>query len=115
MPVLKNKEEWAFLTGEERLDDWIRYHYGLDLVSVEPVGGVLKLETDQGFFVLKRVRMREKDRWQQIARLADFLSMEKGLSFRMPNPVRTKRKKLFLMVTGIRMFSSRGWKERLRN
>ncbi|MBA4549221.1 phosphotransferase [Thermoactinomyces intermedius] len=94
MPVLKNKEEWAFLTGEERLDDWIRYHYGLDLVSVEPVGGVLKLETDQGFFVLKRVRMREKDRWEQIARLADFLSRQKGLSFTMPKPVPTKRKKI---------------------
>ena len=94
MPVLKNKEEWSYLTGEERLDDWIRYHYGFEIVSVEPMGGVLKLETDQGFFVLKRVRLKEKDRWHQIAKLADYLSKQKKLMFTMPKPVWTKRKNI---------------------
>jgi hypothetical protein len=115
MPVLKNKEEWAFLTGEERLDDWIRYHYGLDLVSVEPVGGVLKLETDQGFFVLKRVRMREKDRWHRLPGWLISCRGRKGCRLRCQSRSGRNEKKFLLMVTAIRMFSSRGWKERLRS
>lgn len=95
MPVLKSREDWAHLTGEERLDDWLSLHYGLVLRSVEPVGGVVRLETDQGSYGLKRVRIGEKDRWQGIRELTDFLSDQPNRKIIIPQPILTQRRKTY--------------------
>ncbi len=95
MPVLKSREDWAYLTGEERLDDWLGLHYGLVLRSVEPIGGIVRLKTDQGSYCLKRVRIGEKDRWQIIRELTDFLSDHPSRKIIIPPPILTQRQKLF--------------------
>ncbi|MGA8943224.1 MAG: hypothetical protein WB502_10965, partial [Thermoactinomyces sp.] len=93
MPVLRNREDWICLTGEERLDDWLWLHYRLALRSIEPVGGVARLETDQGTFALKRVRFGEKERWQGVRELTDFLSGRPDRKIIIPPPVLTQRGK----------------------
>ncbi|MBA4602759.1 phosphotransferase [Thermoactinomyces mirandus] len=95
MPAFKRTEDWAYLTGEERLGDWLSLHYGLVLQSIEPVGGVVRLDTDQGVYVLKRVRFGEKDRWQGIRELADFLSGKKDRKVIIPPPILTQGRKTF--------------------
>ncbi|MBS7529819.1 phosphotransferase [Hazenella sp. IB182353] len=42
-------------TGEKRLPELLSVQYGLKLQEVEPVEGVLKLYTNEGIYVLKRV------------------------------------------------------------
>lgn len=63
-------KEW---TGEARLPELVQHHYGIQIQEVQPVGGVLRLDSDQGVFALKRVRVREELRWKWIRELADFL------------------------------------------
>jgi CotS family spore coat protein len=84
--------EW---TGEERLSDLLNHHYGIRLKGAEPVRGVLKLQTDQGPFVLKRVRHGEKDRWKMVAELARHLEKSGSEDIRIPGPLFTSSGRLY--------------------
>lgn len=77
-------------TGEERLEDFLKHHYGIRLQGAEPIRGVLKLETDHGRFVLKRVRRGEKDRWRLIDELAKHVARAEPDQNRIPSPILTE-------------------------
>jgi CotS family spore coat protein len=62
------------MTGEERLPDFLQHHYGITLKTGKPIGGVLKIETNEGTFILKRVRQGEKNRWRMIQELSEYVS-----------------------------------------
>ncbi|QKI81337.1 phosphotransferase [Kroppenstedtia eburnea] len=79
-------KEW---TGEARLPELIQHHYGIRLKEVRPVGGVLRLDSDQGVFALKRVPVREELRWKLIRELADYLPQSGEGS--LTGPIRTQR------------------------
>ena len=78
-------KEW---TGEARLPELIQHHYGFRLKEARPVGGILRLDSDQGVFVLKRVPVREDLRWNLLRELADYLPQSgEGL---LTGPIRSK-------------------------
>ncbi|MCS1351780.1 phosphotransferase [Mechercharimyces sp. CAU 1602] len=74
---------------EPRLAELIQHHYGLTIESSETIGGIIRLETDQGRYALKRVRPRAEDRWLLIEELGSYTD-ETDLLY-IPRPVRTKR------------------------
>ncbi|MBA4493718.1 phosphotransferase [Paenactinomyces guangxiensis] len=82
-------EEVTQLTGEKRLPDLLKNHYQIQVLGAKPMGGVLKLETDQGLFVLKRVRHGEKDRWRMVSELAKHVAKSKPDRTGIPTPVPT--------------------------
>ncbi|PTX59090.1 CotS family spore coat protein [Melghirimyces profundicolus] len=77
------------LTGEPRLPEVLRHHYGLRVKAARPVEGILQLTTDRGIFGLKRVHDREEGRWKLVRELAEYIS-ETG-SPQIPSPVLTRR------------------------
>ncbi|SEN56769.1 phosphotransferase [Lihuaxuella thermophila] len=88
-------KEVAAWTGEENLSDLLHHHYGIRLKGAEPVRGVLKLQTDEGPFVLKRVRSGEKDRWKWVAELARHVEMSGCEEIRIPQPLFTASGRLY--------------------
>jgi CotS family spore coat protein len=84
----------AELTGEERLLDLLNHHYDLKVTKAQPVGGVLKLVTERGAYVLKRVRMKEQDRWELVDEAAAYLKKVDRDAAILAKPVRTKKGRL---------------------
>lgn len=82
----KRMKAW---TGEPRLPELLHYHYGFQIQEARPVGGILRLETDQGRYGMKRVPVREDLRWKLIRELAEHLS-EAG-EIHMSAPILTQR------------------------
>ncbi len=78
-------QQW---TGEPRLPEVIHHHYGIKLKEARPVGGVLRLKTDQGTYGLKRVHEREELRWKLLRELAEHISETEWI--RIPSPVLTR-------------------------
>ncbi|SMO83204.1 phosphotransferase [Melghirimyces algeriensis] len=89
-------EKWTEWTGEPRLPEVLWHHYGIRLKDAHPSGGVLRLETDQGVFALKRVQESDALRWHLVKELGDYIS-ETGL-IQFPVPVLTERDGI--MVSG---------------
>ncbi|SFI87152.1 phosphotransferase [Thermoflavimicrobium dichotomicum] len=87
--MMENVIKW---TGESRLNEFLQYHYDLRIIRAKPLAGVLNIETDQGAFVLKRIRPGQKDRWQFILELGDYLEQKDVM---IPKPILTKNKKPF--------------------
>ncbi|WP_169713716.1 phosphotransferase [Paludifilum halophilum] len=79
-------------TGEPHLSGVLYHHYGIRLQEVQPVGGLLCLNTEKGRYGLKRVRPGDTLRWQLIQELARHIS-EAG-DHRIPIPVPTRRGQL---------------------
>lgn len=71
LEIMEAVSEW---TGEDRLDDLLSHHYGLNLLKAKPVGGVLRIKTDRGSFAIKRVRQGEKERWRMLAEWKKYLN-----------------------------------------
>lgn len=90
--------EWmtilAEATGEERLLELLTHHYGLEVTTAQPIGGVLKLETEQGPFVLKRIRMGELDRWKLLDEVATYLEDGQKTVQILAAPVKTSKGQL---------------------
>jgi Ser/Thr protein kinase RdoA (MazF antagonist) len=78
--------EW---TGEQRLAELLRHHYGLKLTGAEPVGGVLKCITDEGMFALKRIRRGERNRWELFGEVARHVNGAKDRKVSVPAPLFT--------------------------
>lgn len=74
MKTLEIMEVVSQWTGEDRLDDLLSHHYGLNLIKAKPVGGVLRIKTDRGSFALKRIRQGEKERWKMLFDWKKYLS-----------------------------------------
>ncbi|MFC7439689.1 phosphotransferase [Laceyella putida] len=85
--------EW---TGEERLLELLAHHYGLEVTQAQPMGGVLKLHTDQGAYVLKRVRMKDQDRWKLLDEVATYLTDAKKSVRILATPVKTNKGQLVI-------------------
>lgn len=79
--------QWA---DEKRIVDYLKHHYGLYVQKIQPIRGILRLKTDLGSYVLKRVQAKDQDRWRMIAELASYL----GTRFPIPAPVVTRKGKL---------------------
>ncbi|MDR6226246.1 phosphotransferase [Desmospora profundinema] len=79
-------KEW---TDEPRLPQVLDYRYGIQLKDAQPVGGVLKLSTNQGTFALKRVRDREEKRWQLVEELSRHV--ERTGEIKIPVPQTTRQ------------------------
>lgn len=80
-----NQEEITQLTGEKRLVDYLWHHYHQKLLKVKPIRGVLRLKTDKGTYVLKKVDPKDKARWKLIDELAAALHGR----FVIPAPIKT--------------------------
>jgi len=78
---------------EERLKDWLRVHYGLELERMEPRGRAWKLFTDQGEYCLKEVSKKGKEQWDLVADVARHLSQKRGSGLRLAEPVPTQSNK----------------------
>lgn len=61
------------ITAEKRLADYLKHHYRLYLEKMESMGGVLKVKTNEGSFILKKVHSKDKERWKLIHELSVFL------------------------------------------
>lgn len=81
-----NREAFHQVTGEKRLVDYLRHHYERQLTSVKSLRGALKLKTDQGQFLLKKVTATDKERWRLVEELSHALQER----FSIPAPVRTQ-------------------------
>lgn len=79
--------------GERGLAHLLEHHYRTRLTDIQPVGGVLKLGTDQGTFVLKQIRPDEEGRWKLIGEVADYFAQHQGKP-RIPAPIPTHQGKL---------------------
>jgi CotS family spore coat protein len=90
--MVSSLDELITCTGEQHLPDYLGHFFDLKLLGGKPIRGVLQITTDEGIFVLKRVRNDEKDRWKLIYELGEHLNV-KGLSF--PTPIVTTAQKPF--------------------
>lgn len=75
-------------TGEERIGELLKAHYGLFLEGAVPVGGVLKIETNRGIFALKRAGEGGERHWQGVDELGRHLVAVNA--DRIPLPLRTR-------------------------
>jgi CotS family spore coat protein len=83
------------LTGEDRLEILLHYHYGIKVENAKPIRGIVRLQTDQGTYVLKRVKPGEKDRWRLIKHVAEHLKQKEEKSVTIPEPLVTRTKKIY--------------------
>ncbi|MBH8608348.1 phosphotransferase [Thermoactinomyces sp. CICC 10521] len=83
------------LTGEEQLEMLLHYHYGFHVKEAKPIRGIVRLRTDQGTYVLKRVKPGEKDRWHLIKQVAEHVNGKQEKRVTLPEPLDTGAKKLY--------------------
>ena len=81
-----NAEHVGHWFEEKRIADYVKHHFGFEIKKAEPIRGIIKLTSNMGTFVLKRVAASEKELWKMIAELAVHL----GIRFPIPAPVPTK-------------------------
>ena len=86
------REKVARWTGEARIGDLLLAHYRLRLEGAVPVGGVIRLDTRQGSFALKRAGEGGERRWREVEELGKHLFAAKAI--RIPIPLRTRSGRL---------------------
>lgn len=74
------------ITDEKRLADYLEHHYHLYLKKTQPIGGVLKVQTNEGTFLLKKVHSKDQERWKLIKELSICLQDR----FFLPAPILTQ-------------------------
>ncbi|PTM57693.1 phosphotransferase [Desmospora activa] len=109
-------KEW---TDEPRLLQVLDYRYGFQLRDAHPVGGVLKLSTEQGVYALKRARDREEKRWQLVEELAKHIQAAGEVQIPIPQKTRQGQrtfagfKRSYVLLPWIegehRPWDQRGW------
>ncbi len=71
----------------------LEHHYRTRLIAAKPVNRSIKVKTEQGEFLLKRLQSEGEKRWKLLQEIAEYSSEKKGKQS-IPTPVQTMQGKI---------------------
>lgn len=78
------------LIDERHLNYLLEHHYHIRLIAASPISRSIKVKTEQGEFLLKRLRPEGEKRWSLLREIAEYCSKKKRKQY-IPIPVPTKK------------------------
>lgn len=99
-------DEWI---GEIRFVDLLQYHYDFQVHQVQPIEGVLRLDTNQGMFGCKRVRAKEVESYKLLIQVAPWMKSSTNGTIKIPSPIRSHKNEKYILSGFARKYVIYPW------